>query len=290
MQKCVKNTYGFYELAQKPTPEELQKYYSEKYYQENKGTYSGEYSSEEQKYFLNKIEQKLLLIKKKFHNNIKYSLLDVGCGEGFTLKYFYDIGWNVKGVDFNSFGCKTHNPEYVNKIITGDIYEVLQNIKLSGQGFDLIWLDNVLEHVLNPLDLLRLCFELGNDISFLMIEVPNDFSVLQKKALELNLIDSEFWIAVPDHISYFNKEGLKNISKEAGWELEKLISDFPIDFNLFNENSNYVKDRSKGKAVHKQRYMLENLLHSISVEKVNKLYETLGDMGLGRQIIAVFKK
>ena len=290
MQKCIKNIYGFYELAEKPTYDELSKYYSKKYYQENKATYSAKYENEEKKYFLNKIEQKFYFIKKRLNNQSSYSLLDVGCGEGFTLKYFDDLGWDICGVDFNIYGCKVHNPQYVNKIITGDIYDTLGKIKLNKQRFDLIWLDNVLEHVLNPLELLKLCRELGNELSFLMVEVPNDFSIPQKRALELNFIDNEFWIAVPDHISYFNKDGLIKISKESGWELEELIGDFPIDFNLFNENSNYVRDRYKGKGAHKQRYLIENLFHSISIEKTNKLYEALGDMGLGRQIIALFKK
>jgi 2-polyprenyl-3-methyl-5-hydroxy-6-metoxy-1,4-benzoquinol methylase len=290
MPQCVKNIYGFYELAQKPSYDELSEYYSEKYYQENKATYSKEYSEEEKKYFLNKIGQKFHLIKKKLGNLERRSLLDVGCGEGFTLKYFEDLGWDVHGVDFNNYGCKIHNPQCVNKIATGDIYDVLHRMKLGEQRFDLLWLDNILEHVLNPLDLLKLCRDLGNETSFLIVEVPNDFSALQRKALELKLIDREFWIAVPDHISYFNKEGLIKISRKAGWKLEVLVGDFPIDFNLFNENSNYVKDRSKGKAAHKQRYVLENLLHSISIEKVNKFYEVLGDLGLGRQIIALFRK
>ena len=35
----------------------------------------------------------------------------------------------------------------------------------------------------------------------------NDFSILQKYLMERNHINSEFWVAIPDHVSYFNNAG-----------------------------------------------------------------------------------
>lgn len=48
---------------------------------------------------------KLSMIKKKriieshvhFSDNQKKSLLDIGCGEGYALKYFYENGYKVWG-------------------------------------------------------------------------------------------------------------------------------------------------------------------------------------------------
>ena len=53
-----KNKYGYYELTNKPSEDELEEYYQKKYYQEEKGSYQSGYSKEEIRYILNKIEQK----------------------------------------------------------------------------------------------------------------------------------------------------------------------------------------------------------------------------------------
>ena len=161
---------------------------------------------------------------------------------------------------------------------------------MENRKFDLVWLGNVLEHVLDPLQLLIDCYNIASDKGLLLIEVPNDFSKLQLELKKQKLIDKDFWVLSPDHISYFNKEGLINICKKANWNTEKIIADFPIDFNLFNPNANYVMDKKAGKGAHLQRIRINNLMHQISIEKTNKYYEALADFGMGRQITAICKK
>jgi SAM-dependent methyltransferase len=288
--QVIKNKYGFYELKNKPSSEKLKSYYSEKYYQENKSTYDAEYSNEEVKYFFNKIEQKYYLIKDKFTEIKRPEIIDIGCGEGFALKFFKDCGWEVTGLDFSTYGCGHHNPDVIDRIKTGDIFENIEFLKASDKKYDLIWLDNILEHVLDPMQLLKICNEIGKDGSVLLIEVPNDFSRLQELALKKGFIENEFWVVTPDHISYFNKEGLNNLCSHAGWKNMVTIGDFPIDINLLNENSNYIKNKEKGKDSHIQRVEFENLLHEISIEKTNRFYESLADLGLGRELIGIFEK
>jgi len=288
--QVVRNKYGYYEVAQKPTNEELKKYYSEKYYQEAKGGYQQEYSADEVAYFKNKTEQKYQVIKKIFSSSDRdrTSLLDIGSGEGWVLHFFKEKGWQVAGVDFSEFGCKKFNPDCVDDVRTGDLYENLQVLIDARTTFDVIWLDNVLEHVLDPLSLLQMCRGLVNGGGVLVVEVPNDFSLIQEYALQKGYIAKEFWVALPDHLSYFNKDGLVALAKEARWGCDKIIGDFPIDFNLINTSANYILDPAKGKARHRARVEIENMLHSVSVEKTVAFYEALADLGLGRQIIGFF--
>lgn len=284
-----KTELGYYSLKTIPTQEELEDYYEKKYYQQSRSTYEKKYSSEEKLYLLNQLElkNKILDIYLKNNNNEK-KFLDVGCGEGWALSFFKKLNWSVKGLDYSNFGCRQHNPDCVQDIIVGDIFKNLRCLIDNQEKFDVILLDNVLEHVIDPISMLQDLKSISNENTILIIEVPNDFSVLQQYLRDKGKIDNDFWVVSPDHLSYFNKESLANLCNFSGWEQLKVIGDYPIDINLFNINTNYVKNKSVGKSCYHAKIEVDNLLHTISIEKKINLYETLADMGLGRQIISFF--
>ncbi|MFA4884234.1 MAG: class I SAM-dependent methyltransferase [Candidatus Margulisiibacteriota bacterium] len=285
--KVRKNEYGFFSAIDMPSKEKLTDYYKENYFQENKGSYESVYSRAEVEYFQNKIEQRYQVIKEHLGGN-KKTFLDVGCGEGWALKFFKSKGWQVVGLDYSEYGCKKNNPECADDLIVGDIYENLSAIIAKENRYDVIWLDNVLEHVLDPYKLLKDCRSIISDQGVCVIEVPNDFSSLQTFLLRNGYIDDEFWVCLPDHLHYFNNEGLRNICLRSGWKTVDMISDYPIDLRLMNENTNYVRDKTKGKSCHKERVAVENLMHSISVDKTNNYYRALSELGLGREISGFF--
>lgn len=289
-EEIIKNKYGFYELLNKPTSQELEVYYSEKYYQDAKSsTYDLKYTAQEIQYKFNKILQKNLLIKDIIGEKSGL-FLDVGSGEGFAIKFFQDLGWSCTGLDYSLFGVKTHNPDQKNSVIAGDIFKNLSEIIKNKKKFNLIWLDNVLEHVIDPFQLMTDLHKILYDNGLLVVEVPNDFSIVQKYLFDKNYIDNEFWVCAPDHISYFSKEGLSNLAISSGWHVNNFISDYPIDWDLFNQKTNYIKDSSLGKNSHLRRIEIENLIHSVSPEKANLFYEALSGLGLGRNITGFFTK
>jgi SAM-dependent methyltransferase len=216
------------------------------------------------------------------------TFLDIGCGEGFALNFFKDKGWEVLGLDYTSGGCKLMNPDCLKYVIEGNIFSSIENLISDKKLFSVIWIDNVLEHVTNPFELISKSKKLLKKNGVLVIEVPNDFSIIQQHALNNNYIDNEFWVVVPEHLSYFNKEGLINLLDNAGYANYLTLGDFPIDINLFNSSTNYVMNKSVGKAVHKARVETEILIHEQSIEKANKFFEALADLGMGRSIISFF--
>ena len=278
---------GFWEISDKPTAAELQQYYAEKYYQQGKGSYELSYTDEELRYFQAKIEQRLAVLEQvrpRLGNG--GSLLDVGCGEGFALAMFSDRGWSVKGLDFSAAGVEAQNPNCLDKLQTGDLFALLDDEIRSGNRYDVVWLQNVLEHVIDPVELLESLRKLiqGNGIA--VVTVPNDCSVIQQTALELGHIDRQFWIAPPDHLSYFDYSSLQNIADKTGWSCCEIIGDLPIDWYLFHPGSNYIRDPSVGKAAHRARVQLENLIHEQPIEDVILFWSAMARVGLGRDITA----
>lgn len=288
MSKTIKNTHGFHQVIELPSEEELGAYYAQKYFQQEH-VYQNQYDDAELLHLDDKLRLKEALLLPFIAEGSERSLLDVGCGEGFTLPFFAKRGWRVLGADHSDFALKQHHPEYADYFESGGFMEVINRLDQRGDRFTVVWLDNVLEHVRDPLALLLNCARVTAPSGLLMVDVPNDFSILQQEAVQNGLTPDQFWVALPDHLSYFNADGLRSLATNAGWQHCRTVSDFPIDFNLFNSQANYVEDRSRGKSAHKQRQSLERLFVSISEQKTLDLYEALAKMGLGRSIHSVFK-
>jgi 2-polyprenyl-3-methyl-5-hydroxy-6-metoxy-1,4-benzoquinol methylase len=289
--ELVKNKYGYFEISNKPSVEELSDYYNKKYYQNGEGAYNagGNYTEDEIKFFLNKVDQ-------KFHAAVdvcpdllegEKTFLDIGAGEGWALNYFSKKGWKCLGLDFSKYGCAENNPMQVDNLLVGDVYSNMLTLFKEQRKFDVVLLDNVLEHVLDPLQILMDIKKILSDKGVLIVEVPNDFSIVQEDLLDKNYISTKYWLAFPDHLSYFNKAGLESLSIDAGWHVKRTITAFPIDLSIYNSNTNYIENRDVGKSCHYARVDIENLLHSISVEKTNNLYEAMADLGIGRDIIMI---
>lgn len=286
-----KNRFGFYSLKNIPTIEFLADYYANKYHQQPSGDYQTSYNDEEIKFFTAKIEQKFLAASRLLPPGFQRgSFLDVGCGEGWGLSFFHGKKWEVTGLDFSDWGCQAHNPKMSTYLRRGDIAEGVIALGKQGKQFDIVMLDNVLEHVRDPLKLVTDCLPITRSGGILIIEVPNDFSVVQKLATDTKAISKPFWIAAPDHISYFNEEGLINLCREAGWKHADSMTSWPIDFNLFNPGTNYVETPALGKACHRSRLAIENLIHSISPEKANDLYRAFAALGIGRELTVFLRK
>ena len=285
----IKNKLGYYEAFPKPSNDELKHYYNLKYYQNQSGNYRNEYTSDDYTFFKNKEIRKIHILENQL-NISKSSLLDVGCGEGFSLNHFHTLGWKVLGIDFSNYGLIKNNPEMEKFFIEGDLYENMKQLQVQNKTFEVITLNNLLEHVVDPDYTIDLALELLTSDGVLIIEVPNDFSNYQSFLKENEFINEDFWIAYPDHLSYFTKTSLNNLLSSKNMREVFSLSDFPIDIFLSNTQSNYILDKSKGKDAHKSRILIDNFFNNESIEKTIRLYEAMAQIGLGRQIISFFKK
>ena len=282
------NEYGFYEVIEKPSPAELSDYYAKRYYQEGLTTYQAAYPPEELAHIEGKLRLRHWVLEQLRGSAAPTpSFLDIGCGEGWALAFFHNLGWKVLGLDYSTFSIERFQPALRDRLRPGDLYEQLAALQAEGQQFDVLWLDNVLEHVPDPAELLRRCRALVRPNGILLVEVPNDFSALQNYLLEAGHIDRPFWVALPDHLSYFNQPGLRNLAQATGWHVVKVIADQPIDLNLLNPATNYVMNHEAGKAAHRARMEQDNLLlQTAPLPAVVAYYEGMAGVGLGRNIVA----
>ena len=276
---------GYYSVIDIPSETDLQSFYNEKYFQNSKGSYQTDYSSDELLFFRNKIMQRLAA-GNEISNQKRGKFLDVGCGEGFALSTLKGQGWDVCGIDYSSYGTDVHNPDCSKFLKIGDFTSLANEFVSAQEEFDLIWLINVLEHAREPEVILKHLKDILAPGGVIAITVPNDFSELQKLFLSNGLVDSPYWIAPPEHLHYFTAESLKALVGKSGFQCGDMLADFPIDWFIANEESNYISKKSAGKGAHTARLAIENLMAEKPVDQINRFYRELANLGLGRGITA----
>ena len=280
----IKTKYGFHQYSPLPSVEEMRAYYANKYYQQGLGSYSVSYTDEEIQYFKLKAWLIYTKVSQIIDLNKKRNFIDIGCGEGWVKNEFNQRGHSVTGIDFSRYGIEKFHPHLLGFFEQGNVFELLNKKTENGIKYDILLLANVIEHVVDPENLLKKIKELMTQDSVIIIVAPNDFSPLHEYLLSKRIITKKFWLCYPDHLSYFNKESMSNLLIDLKFELKAVVADNPIDLNLLNENSNYIEDPSKGKKTHYFRVRSDNFLASIDAHKLLNLYETLGSMGIRRDL------
>jgi len=99
------------------------------------------------------------------------SILDVGCGEGFTLNKFKEekIGKNLSGIDYSDDALKLGAETYPDlKLKKGDIYDIHE----KDNSFDLVMATEVLEHLDDPQKALKELIRVSK--KYVMLSVPNE--------------------------------------------------------------------------------------------------------------------
>jgi len=206
-------------------------------------------------------------------------LLDIGCGTGAFISFMAKKGWDVSGLEPSEEACDIAVKGGL-KVHNSGMEKFCREFGIDAERYDAITLLNVLEHVPDPYRVLSMAKGLLVEDGILAIRVPNDFSELQLSTHE-KLGGGKWWVAVPDHVNYFNFESLGALLHKAGYEIAYSQSDFPMELFLLM-GDNYVDNPEVGDSCHRKRVALEI---GIPGKLRRKLYRALGQAGFGRSCL-----
>ena len=281
------NDYGFYTVDPIPSEEEVNKFYEIEFYQNPKITNhdsSLQVRDKDAEYYEFWYKFYIELIPEKIINN-KTKLLDLGCGYGHFLNYIKNKTKinNLTGVEpFPDFLKHVEDNGMIGHVST------LEDFSSSSKNkYDIITLLNVLEHLIDPYEILKnIKSNLLNNLGYVIIQVPNDFNIFQKLAVKKNSCD-KWWFTPPQHISYFNTKGLKSILNEAGYNNIEMYCNFPIDMYLLTGHD-YINYPNLGRDAHKSRFEFEKTFIKYNeLESLKEIYRNFANSGIGREIIAI---
>ena len=275
---------GYAHVMPLPTTEDIKEFYGKDYYETIKPEMLSDYEKSLD-WFNQMYDDRFEIFEE--NTAMPGKVLDIGAGAGYFLKRAKERNWEYIGVEASRAACKY--AEKYNKVII--INDFIENISVSDVGkFDAINISEVLEHVINPIDILKKCYKLLKDDGVLFIMVPNEFNPLQLVNNKINSKSLNYWIVPYHHYNYFNFDSINNVLGKAKFKSFKTEVSFPMEYLLLS-GINYVEDREKGKISHDYVKNFElNLVNNGFRELKRELYESMAKIGVGRDIMIYSKK
>jgi 2-polyprenyl-3-methyl-5-hydroxy-6-metoxy-1,4-benzoquinol methylase len=138
-------------------------------------------------------------------------LLDFGCGGGGFLKRMADLGWQVIGLDAAVGAVRRVQEELGLKALVGS----LPHRELVPCSFDVVTMWHSLEHVHEPLDILREAYQLLVPGGKLVVATPN------VESLPFYWFGRNwFGLDLPRHLTHFTPKTLTAMLRTAGFRVD----------------------------------------------------------------------
>lgn len=141
------------------------------------------------------------------------NILDIGCSTGHFLSLAVKRGWKGVGLELNK---KAY--DIASKSKATILNNTLGETKFPDKSFDVITLWGVIEHLKNPIDVLKNTKKVLKDDGVLFIFCPNvDYNNYD---IESRTFDGR------NHLWYFNKYTLKRLLSKVAFDSIKAIVDY----------------------------------------------------------------
>ena len=211
--------------------------------------------------------------------------LDVGCGTGELLRTLTGGGWEAIGIEpgpevaaaGRAAGSQVETAtgaEYIAR------WRAREDLPFGGMV-----LLNVLEHVPDPATLLQELLTALVPGGRLVVRVPNDFNPLQEAAHRA-LGGRRWWVAVPDHVNYFDHASIGALLERLELEVVERSADFPMElFLLMGED--YRDEALVGRTVHERRRRAELAMEPATRRALGRAWAAAG---VGRNAFVVARK
>jgi 2-polyprenyl-3-methyl-5-hydroxy-6-metoxy-1,4-benzoquinol methylase len=171
----------------------------------------------------------------------KGRLMDVGAGFGFFLSEMKKRGWEVMGVEISQKGMDYGRDRLGIEIYAGP----LEKVGLPEKDFDAVTAFYVVEHVPDPIALLKECHRILKPGGLLLLRYPHTTPI--KNLLRLLGIENRLY-DLPAHLSDFSPETIQRLLERVAFKsCEHFIGGYTLPPNLGKRlSSSFFGNLSEG--------------------------------------------
>jgi len=190
-------------------------------------------------------------------------ILDIGCGPGFFLKAVEERDWQGEGVEISEAAVK-----YAEDVVKVKVHHgKLEDIGFSPGSFDAVVLLDALEHLSNPLQTVRHCFDLLKKNGILILNTP-DYNSLSRV-----ILGKDWAVLSPaEHLYNFTQRTLSRLLRDAKFRSVKM-------YNLiqFNPDCTHNKNSYRYKAWKRMSHFLDKsaFFHRIKTKNYHRVLRAL---------------
>ncbi|MBF0330079.1 MAG: class I SAM-dependent methyltransferase [Nitrospirae bacterium] len=196
--------------------------------QEELSVLYAEYRSDVGKRFNPLVEYIIRLFRIRRKNVIerfikKGRILDIGCGRGLFLHIMAQDGWDVVGTEFDNVTAKCVSSIYNIKVVS----DKTGRLDFPANSFDVITVNHVLEHMHDPLAIIRRCLNLLREDGYIYMAVPN--------ILSLQAVFGKRWwfhLDPPYHLNHFTPKGLCKLLTDNSFRIIS-VNHFNMEYNPY---------------------------------------------------------
>lgn len=153
------------------------------------------------------------------------AFLDVGSGIGYSLKVAQELGWQAFGIEPNttleSYSKHILKLNTVNGYLSKDTVSIINEVLPEGYA-DYILIDNVLEHIPEPLEFFQNVLSLLKPGGLLLIAIPPvdwfRLGLASISSIRQNSSSAQFnlFYDPEQHVNYFSRKAMKVLTKKVG--------------------------------------------------------------------------
>lgn len=161
-------------------------------------------------------------------------MLDVGCYAGFSLEVAQEFGWKATGVEAARWAVDCARGRGLD-VVEGGLADLSGR---PGAIFDLIVLNQVIEHVVHPKECLKLIDNYLAPQGWLYLTMPFADS------LAFRLLGEKWWCINSEHVVYYTNSSIKRLLASSGFEVMALgnkVFYYPLSYvTTFLENNRWL--------------------------------------------------
>jgi 2-polyprenyl-3-methyl-5-hydroxy-6-metoxy-1,4-benzoquinol methylase len=141
---------------------------------------------------------------------------EIGCGMGYFMDYARKQGYSVSGIEYAELGVRTCREKFGLDVRRGSVEELAPE---PGK-YDVIFMGDVLEHLIQPLEMLTKAHLMLKTTGVVALEVPSTFNSLTGRfaAFGLRMLRTKKKMMLPPyHVNEFTPKTLRAIIQRAGF-------------------------------------------------------------------------